>query len=391
MQQLVGNPTTRAKCTLIASVFALFSLITLVHNISPGIFTFRRLQIPRGKDRDTDGLETTEIINQDHPIIPNIVHFVLLIDPSQLTGFDVPFRHFVAIFSAYHYLRPDNIYIHTNAEQHLIDQAVVSNTNPYIQAISKIPNVIFYLQSLPNQTTSGQAIDELPHQSDFIRTKVLSELGGVYLDDDAYVLRDLAPLRISGFDNIVGKQLDDQICNAVIVSSAENELIKAYRTLQDEVFDGSWERHSTELLTALVMEFQTLGHQVLVLPQDSFFPSAWWQEDLQMIYGVHENEGPQPANDRNLRNLSDFIHNFELGGPKTWHRDWRSSYVLHGWTSGIERNMDEEARHELFGSFGGITPAYILARDSNFARAVFPVVQHAIDRGMLNDVSYDQA
>ena len=109
-----------------------------------------------------------------------------------------------------------------------------------------------------------------------------------------------------------------------------------------------------------------------------------------MIYGVHEDTGLPPIHNKSPRNLSDFIDHFELNGPDTWRRDWRSSYVLHGWTSGIQMNMEEKARDELFGNFGAITPAYVLSRKSNFARAVYPAVKHAIDRDVLRGASYDQ-
>ena len=87
----------------------------------------------------------------------------------------------------------------------------------------------------------------------------------------------------------------------------------------------------------------------------------------------------------NVQNLTSFIENFELYPPKTWQRDWRSSYVLHGWTSGIEKQLTEGERIAMFGEFGDITLEYVLARNSNFARAVYPAVRHALDNGFLEN------
>jgi hypothetical protein len=49
------------------------------------------------------------------------------------------------------------------------------------------------------------------HQSDFVRTRVMKRLGGIYLDEDAYVVRDVVSLRQAGFRNVVGKQTDSMI------------------------------------------------------------------------------------------------------------------------------------------------------------------------------------
>jgi len=388
MQHLAGKQACNVKCILTALLVALGSLILLAHHVTPGSFTTLSIHIPTLKESKA-GFSKSE--TQVPGSIPNIVHFVHLVNSSQDPVFDFPFRQFVAIYSAWHYLRPDTIYIHTNVKEYLIDETLESAENPYAQAVSKIPSVKFNYQKSPNQTTLGRVIEKLPHQSDFVRTEVLGKFGGIYLDDDAYVLRDLKTLRYAGFENVVGRQSNDQICNAVILSTVGNKMMKAYRALQDGIFDGSWGRHSTELLTALAREFQVPDHHLLIVPQDTFFPSAWLQDDLQMIYRVHKELGARPINNKSPQNLTDFIENFELGGPATWRRDWRSSYVLHGWTSGIQMNMDEKARDELFGEYGAITPAYVLARNSNFARAVYPAVKSAIDNDFMKGVKYDQA
>src|SRR5579862_2317354 len=52
--------------------------------------------------------------------IPNIVHFVHLLSPPTRSNpephLNFEFSHFIAIYSAYIYLRPDVIYIHTDAD-----------------------------------------------------------------------------------------------------------------------------------------------------------------------------------------------------------------------------------------------------------------------------------
>ena len=166
--------------------------------------------------------------------------------------------------------------------------------------------------------------------------------------------------------------------------------MKAYHALQDSVFQPHrWALHATDLLTTLGREFQTPDHQVLILPHDTFFPFGWFAEDLKEIYQVHNDSGKTVINNKNSQDFDDFVAHFELDQPETWQKDWRSSFVLHGWTSGIETQMDDQARGEMFGEFGGITVDYVLAKNSNFARAVYPAVKHALDNGYLENSSYN--
>lgn len=88
-------------------------------------------------------------------------------------------------------------------------------------------------------------------------------------------------------------------------------MMKTYRALQDRVFDKSRKRHSIELLTTLANDFQYSHRHVLIVPQHTLFPSAWWQKDLQIIYGVHRDKGERPLNNNSPQNLTEFIKHFK--------------------------------------------------------------------------------
>ena len=233
----------------------------------------------------------------------------------------------------------------------------------------------------------------MAHQSDFVRTDILKKYGGIYLDDDSYVLRDLGVLRRAGFENILGIQNDGNMCSAVIMAAPHNEFMTAYDTLQDEIFDGTWDKHSSVLLAALAMEFVAMERQLLVVPQDTFFPLSWKEKDLHTLYDVHEdNEDTKHNNTRYMPNSPVFSRSSKRSWvPNTWRRDWRSSSVLHGWHSGIRQNIrGKEAMEQMFGRFGDVTLEYVLARNSNFARAVYPAVRNALDVGILDHGRLEQ-
>jgi len=338
---------------------------------------------PWETEDSTQDIKTTDSV-KDTTVIPNIVHFVHLVR-AENPVIEFSFQQFIAVYSAWHYLQPEALYIHTNIEEALIKKTLSNSANAYTQAISKLPGVRINHHSAPNQTESGMEISWLPNQSDFVRTEVLERLGGIYLDDDAYILRDLKPFYRLGFENIVGIQSDGQICPAVVMSTPHNNMMIAYRALQDSAFDGTWAHHATYLLSALVRAFQFPAYQVLVLSQATFFPLSWDVDALKDIYQVHEGDGDlSPAiNDKLTQNVTDFIKNFSFDHTASWRRDWRLSYVLHGWNTGLQTNFHDESYTQLFGQSEGITLDYVLTGNSNFARAVLPAVKHAVDSGVL--------
>ena len=330
--------------------------------------------------------------------IPNIVHFVHLLNLKENQTFEFPFRQFVAIYSAHYYLQPDAIYIHTNVPEDQIKEKIQESNSPYTQAVTQLPRLKFKYHLAPNTTSRNYTIENFPNQSDFIRTSVLVEHGGIYLDDDVSILRDLKPLRQMGFENVIGFQGGSAICPAVILATKGSKMMNTYHELQDIVFDGSWANHAVELLSTLAREFSPYPHQVLVMPTATFFPHSWLPDSLRTIYQVNRTRPEKPMeNNRPLEDISDFIEHFEQRQPSrpkdTWQVDWRLSYTLHGWNHAVEIlvHEDEEKKIDsIFGSYGHINLEYVLAQNSNFARAVYPAIRHAVDRGVLDAVKFER-
>ena len=218
-----------------------------------------------------------------------------------------------------------------------------------------------------------------------MRTEVLKRWGGIYMDEDIYVLKDLSDLRYSGFHNVVGKEWHGLINNGMILSVPESELITAFNALQDRVFDGGWSTHGVELLSRIVSQFAMREYQVLILEQSAFFPLDW-DKGIDVLYKMHEDDGgPEPETpleNADPFNVTTFIQSFQYGKPRaSWHYDWRTSYAVHGWNHNLWETRN------LFGKYGrgvrGITLGYVLERNSNFARAVYPAVKHALENGVI--------
>ena len=167
---------------------------------------------------------------------------------------------------------------------------------------------------------------ELANQSDFVRASVLVKYGGIYLDEDVYILRDLKPLRQAGFENIVGLQGSTEICPAVIMATKDNILMRTYHELQDVVFDGSWANHAVALLSTLAREFSPYASQVLLMHKEAFFPFSWQENDLRVIYQVNGTRlDISMENNRPLENITNFIDHFEQWQPAGM---WTGGYLI---------------------------------------------------------------
>ena len=58
-----------------------------------------------------------------------------------------------------------------------------------------------------------------------------------------------------------------------------------------------------------------------------------------------------------------------------WELDFRSTYLFHAFHRG---DMD-------IPGFQGVNMSYIMARNSNYALATYPIVKHAVDHGVLSE------
>ena len=63
-------------------------------------------------------------------------------------------------------------------------------------------------------TFSSQKVE---HQSDVARIQILLEVGGIYMDDDVYVLKSLDDLRTN--EMVLGEENYDALANSVIMAS----------------------------------------------------------------------------------------------------------------------------------------------------------------------------
>jgi hypothetical protein len=324
-----------------------------------------------------------------HDTIPNLVHYVWFIQNAAVLRFD--FEHFVSIYSAHLYFQPDTIYIHTDATPKQVAEAIECD-DKWTRAIMTLPNIRTNQIAMPLKTKTGRPINKIEHRSDFARTEVLYNLGGTYMDMDVIPLRDIKPLRHSGFANVVGQELNGGVNSGMTMHKPRSVLLSIFKEAQHDVFDDEWTTHSTLLLTDVTNRLVPMPGEVLILQRNAFAPSSWRLEDTQSLLKPHLETAPLSSSEADAGGLwpvpttaaearkwwDDRLSTYAWWSDnktvrrEEWEIDYSASYVIHAFHNSKIAEWDNE-----------ITLGYVTARQSNYARAVYPAIWHAIDTGVI--------
>ncbi|KAK1757007.1 Lactosylceramide 4-alpha-galactosyltransferase [Echria macrotheca] len=354
--------------------------------------TFRFVSL--ADDACDNALQSADL-SSARPIIPNIVHYVwILKDPAELV---LGFKVFVSVYSAHYYFRPDRIYLHTDAAPHVIEHARKKGSE-WTKRVLALPGVTVNHVEAPRYTKKGVKLDKLEHRSDFVRLQALREYGGVYLDADAMPLRDVAELRNSGFRNVVGQQtglamwFHGYINNGVMFSVPNSTLMTLFYHAAHEFYDGEWDTASIKLLTDLANRLAAIPSEVLILQPQAFGPTSWERKDQERLFrptpldstapGLEEHETEQRLRNSTIQTntcqnmLAWLKHREQLNErlPDTKLLDFTSTYILHA--------VDNHAP-AIIGNGRGVDVEYILARQSSYARALFPAIRNAVLEGIV--------
>lgn len=163
-------------------------------------------------------------------IVPNIIHFIYL-NKTQLSFIDI-----VIIRAAYVAQRPDSIYIHTNMKYFEGKywnelQRKWPDTYRSIRFIpTEIPSKIF------NRTISER--HKYRHASNILRCRILSKYGGIYLDNDAFLIHNLNKYR--KYEMTVEWNPDQYLGNQVLIGHKDARFLKhtieTFRDYQPDIW-----------------------------------------------------------------------------------------------------------------------------------------------------------
>jgi hypothetical protein len=326
--------------------------------------------------------------------IPNLVHYIwLLADPAVLS---LNFKVFVSVYSAHLFFHPDRIYFHTDASPELWERSKTSG-DLWTKRVLNIPGVTPNFIADPRLTSQNVPIDTFGAKSDFIRADALRQHGGIYLDVDAVPLRDIAPLRNAGFANVVGGAVALKtkhtgfVNTGVWLSRPRSSLAEIFYKAMDAFYNGVW-AISVDILTDLAYRLHAVPGEVLIVHPRAFAPTSWEQEDQVRLFKPHATTATAAGGPSTITPLLDDVlkapgdtcadalawlgaRERPGGRLESWEMDFSSTYVLHAF---------DDYADKVRGWDGKITLGYVLARQSNYARAVYPAVAHAVKVGVIS-------
>lgn len=245
-----------------------------------------------------------------------------------------------------------------------------------------IPNIEINKVVAPTETNTGNHIGHMEHRSDFVRTVEVGKTGGIYFDWDIYALRDFKPLRTMGFANVCGLEKGGLVNNGLFMSVKDSALLKLMDIEAHNFFDGGWSSASTRLLAMIARKLTMIPNEVIILEQAAWAPGSWEPDDARHMFEQHWETPKWGENSDTEADVYKFESMTSADVEEVWamnerHAPWQedfmSSYAIHGFKCA---EVDTE----------GFTPENVLARQSNFARAVYPVVKHAIEEGLIENM-----
>ncbi|KAK6866304.1 hypothetical protein PG995_002832 [Apiospora arundinis] len=291
------------------------------------------------------------------------------------------FEAFLALYAASHHIRPSAIYIHHDFS----DEDIANATQHGSSWTRKMLNSTLFPSLRLNRVTApteanGHPILRVEHKSDFVRLEQLQRHGGVYLDWDVVVLRPLAPLLGAGFRAVVGRQFDAFINNGILlaVPGARSAVVRVLDREARRVFDGEWITHSVRLLTRVAGALAAVPGEVLIMDFKAFSPFSWEQDSVNLLLGRHPGEAvlaePTASLEGGERPYEIWEKTQAATARKEWVYDFSDAIFLHKIFNSVENPK----------GYIGVNVPYILARDSNYALATWPIVMEGIKIGLID-------
>lgn len=165
-------------------------------------------------------------------IVPNIIHYIRF----NVTKFS--FVDYICLRSAYLAQKPDRIYLHTNVKE-------IHFTGIYWQWIRKserdlYSRIVIQPMELPKEIY-GQPLSEdwvLFHGSDVARIQIMMKYGGIYLDNDVYVVHNLNAYR--KYEIAMGWDESQFIGSQVIIAHRKARFLPLWLDCYRKYNPNSW-------------------------------------------------------------------------------------------------------------------------------------------------------
>ena len=160
-------------------------------------------------------------------IVPNHIHFLFF------NSTHISYVHAVCVMAAFKNQRPEKIFFHTNVVEFTgVHWLKIKNT---LGSVLEIRNI-----TLPNEIF-GQKFSQnyhLWHGGDVTRIRILMKHGGIFLDNDSYVVRSLDVFR--KYEMAVGITDGPSIGTQVLIANKDARFLKLWLESYRDYNPDSW-------------------------------------------------------------------------------------------------------------------------------------------------------
>lgn len=164
-------------------------------------------------------------------VVPNIVHYI------RFNQVNIKFVEYLCIRAVYLNQRPDFIIFHTN---------VADFNGSYWERIKQEKDFYSRIRLVhlePITHVFDQKLSErfwLWHASDVQRIQTVQKYGGIFLDNDLYVVQSLDYYR--KFETVIGLETEGVVGNQVIIANRNSRFLPhwldTYKVYKDEWYQG---------------------------------------------------------------------------------------------------------------------------------------------------------
>ena len=143
-----------------------------------------------GKNPGLVRLDDPPALASSEQRIPNVVHFIFGLKSPQP---ELHLIHYMAIAAAYANLRPERLIVWYHYEP--VGEWWELARQRFVTDVGHVRNVTHIFD---------RQVEHYAHKADILRLEVLQAWGGIYLDLDVFVLRDMSPLL--NYSTVLGEE-----------------------------------------------------------------------------------------------------------------------------------------------------------------------------------------
>ncbi|PSN54196.1 hypothetical protein C0J52_03532 [Blattella germanica] len=176
------------------------------------------------KDSPFKGFDNETGTKNGTYIVPNIIHFIFL-EESYIT-----YVAALCILAAFKHQQPEKVLLHTDVKEF---------KGPHWEKLKKTEGLVIEVKKIEvPKEIFGQKLGHIWHAGDIARIKIMMEYGGIFLDNDSYMVRSLDCFR--KYEMAIGIYRTGHIGTQTLIAHKDARFLKLWLETYREYFPELW-------------------------------------------------------------------------------------------------------------------------------------------------------